>query len=57
MSKMTLGVKWSQVQILNQNAMHIRSRAHIVPTICPQLHISPVIPSDVFMQVNVDPVP
>ena len=28
-------------------------RAHILPTICPQLHISPVIPRDVFIQVNV----
>src|ERR1700694_1227759 len=31
------------------------TRAHIVPTICPQLHISLVIWRDVFMQVNADP--
>lgn len=32
-------------------AVHWAVRAHILPTICPQLHISPVIWCDVFMQV------
>jgi hypothetical protein len=34
-----------------------RCRAHIVPTICPQLHVSPVISRDVFMQLEAPSAP